>query len=232
LDIVQSAKVKLEKELAAQQSEYGDHETRLSNKIKSLEIGLDENVQSRHGDKREFDHIRESLENSHQIALAKLRELKDKELSTLRESVSALHLEVNELKTVNNTLRSTVLQNEIATERKCIEFEKNLRNECNATLSTKIDALEQNISAIKRSRDELEVEMSSEKEKYGKMLEQVEAEKAQFQEWLRDEQKAKATLEAEKRALLLNIQKYNNVITQKKQQIEALKIGLSETDDL
>ncbi len=59
------------------------------------------------------------LENSHKI-----------ELNNLQKIINELNIEINELKTSNNKLKSEKLENEILMEKKCMEFEKNIRNEC------------------------------------------------------------------------------------------------------
>merc|ERR1712228_1145829 len=114
------------------------------------------------------------IQASNDIQINQLRECKDSELNKLRKSVNALHIEMNELKSTNNTLRSEILENEINAERKYIEFETNLRSECNKNLSDKIGDLQQNITSIKKPRDELEFEMKQEKEKYDGLIEQIE----------------------------------------------------------
>ena len=219
----------LEKTISSLTGKYDAERAEMQQKIKELEIKCDEMFKSRHTDKMEFDQIKCSIQNSNDIQINQLRELKDTELNKLRKDVSELHIELNELKSANNTLRSEILENEINSERKCIEFETNLRSECNKNLSDKISDLQENISSIKKSRDDLEFEMKQEKEKYVGLIEQIEADKKQYQQWLNDEQKNKTKLEAEIRTKSMEIQKYTNVITQKNQQIESLKIGLKET---
>jgi len=227
--VLENEKKRLEDELAAMQKTYDTDTEQLKQKIHELQVGLDETCKSRQSDKCEFDSIRESIQNQHEIEVNKLRETKEFELNSLRKTMNELHIEINELKTSNNSLRSEILQNEIVSERKCIEFEKNLRQECNQTLSERILDLERNIEAIKQSRDALEVEMKSETQKYQHLVEKIEAEKQQYQEWLNEEQKRKSRLETEQRSLGMELQKSSNVITQKNQQIESLKIGLKET---
>jgi len=228
-DIAQNDKIKTEKESESMDIKYNAEREELENKVKELQIKIDEMYKGRNSDKLEFDNIRESIENDNNIRMNKLRETKDSELNKLRQNVNELHIELNEVKTRNNTLRSEILENEILSEKKCIEFEKNLRNECNKTLSEKINGLEGNITSIKTSRNELEQEMNAEKQKYSELIEQLETEKNQYQKWLNDEQKNKAKLENEQRRKEMEIQKYSNIITQKNQQIESLKIGIKET---
>jgi len=228
-DILQSEKRRIEREAADTASKHDTERTAAADRIKKLEQKLEDSLRSREADKSEFGHLRASMEQDFKAELHDLRESKDAELSASRQKISDLHLQINELKTANNSLRSAVLENEMESERKCIAFEQKMRTECNETLSSKMTDLEKNIAAIKASRDELEVEMDSEKQKYAKLIEQEEAEKSQFQQWLKEEQIAKSQLETEKRSLSMNVQKYGHVITQKNQQIESLKIGLKET---
>merc|ERR1712228_994182 len=136
--IVQNEKNELEKTINSLTSKYDADKTEMEQKIKELEIKRDEMFKSRHSDKMEFDQIKCSIQASNDIQINQLRECKDSELNKLRKSVNALHIEMNELKSTNNTLRSEILENEINAERKYIEFETNLRSECNKNLSDKI----------------------------------------------------------------------------------------------
>jgi len=228
-DILQSEKRRIEREAADSATTFDSERTAAADRSKNLEEKLEDSLRSREADKSEFDRLRAAMDHDFKMELLELRQSKDAELSASRQKISDLHLEINELKTANNSLRSAVLENEMESERKCIAFEQRLRTECNETLSAKMTDLERNIAAIKASRDELEAEMGSEKEKNSKIVEQVEAEKSQFQQWLKAEQVAKSQLETENRSISRNVQKYGNVITQKNQQIESLKIGLKET---
>merc|ERR1719410_2648745 len=114
----------------------------MTQKIKELEMERNEMIKSRHSDKMEFDQIKCSIQNNNDIQTNQLREMKDSEIEKLIKNVNALHIELNELKSANNTLRSEILENEINSERKCIEFETNLRSECNKNLSDKINDLQ------------------------------------------------------------------------------------------
>eukprot|EP01084_Bolivina_argentea_P071344 129740_1 len=113
---LQNEKTELENKI----NKYEKNTTELQNKIKELE----ESLNAVNSDKVE-------LETSHKI-----------QLNDVQKTINELSIEINELKTSNNKLKSEILENEILMEKKCMEFEKNIRNECNETLNVKINDLE------------------------------------------------------------------------------------------
>eukprot|EP01084_Bolivina_argentea_P258519 435859_1 len=115
--ILQNEKEILEKNITELDTKYDTNTQELQNKIHSLEVTVNELTESRQLDKSQYEDIKKLIENKYNIEINKLRETKDFELNNLRKTVNELHIEINELKTSNNTLRSEILENEILMER-------------------------------------------------------------------------------------------------------------------
>merc|ERR1711892_1192095 len=100
-DILQSAKRDIERDAADSADQHTADSAKAVDRIKTLELKLEESLKCREGDKFEFDRLRETMEHDFKMELHELRESKDAELTASRQKVSDLHLEINGLKTTN-----------------------------------------------------------------------------------------------------------------------------------